>query len=113
MTNRDEWLTQIEKSIETKGGDQWKKGRWLEFLKEVVSWLHHEKEQDDEDTIDAAAGLIVYGIWKQQHLINVADNKREFREVLEAYGIRPVISDMLFDKYVAPALPQFHHQDGE
>ena len=61
-TNHNEWLTQIQKSIETKAGDQWKKGRWVEFLKEVVWWLQHEKEQDEEDTIDVATGLIVYGV---------------------------------------------------
>ena len=85
----------------------------MEFLKEVVWGLHHEKEQDEEDTIDVATGLIVYEVRKQQDLINVADNTMEFRQVLEARGIHPTISDKLFGKYVAPVLPQFQQHDGE
>ena len=46
-------------------------------------------------------------------MANVADNKMEFRQVLEAKGIRPAINDKLFGKYITPALPQFQQQDGE
>jgi len=103
-TTRDEWLAQIEKSVEAKMGDQWRKGRWSDFIKEVVWWLH-EKERDDEDTIDAAMGLIKYGIKKKEDLVAVADNKKDFRDTLEEKGVLPAICDNLFNKYVpvAPA----------
>ena len=114
ITNRDEWLAQIEKSVQAKAGDQWKRARWSEFLKEVVCYLHNEESRDDEDTIDAAAGLIMYGITKKQDLINVADNKKDFREVLREEGVLPAICDILFNKYFPPPPPpQQQQRDGK
>jgi hypothetical protein len=101
--NRDVWLAQIEKHVKAKVGDQWRSRRWSEFVKDVAWWLHIEKERDDEDTIDAAAGLIVYGIRGKQDLINVADNKKDFSNRLEPKVVLPAICDSLFNKYVAPA----------
>ena len=58
-TNRDEWLAQIEKSVEAKAGHLWKRERWSEFVKEVVWGLKNDEERDDADTMEAAVGLIV------------------------------------------------------
>jgi hypothetical protein len=103
-TNRDEWLAQIEKSVEAKAEHLWKRERWSEFVKEVVWWLHNDEERDDADTIEAAVGLIVYGIREKQDLIRVAGNppnNEAFNRKLEAKGVLPAICDILFDKYVA------------
>jgi HNH endonuclease len=104
-TNRDdEWLAQIEKSVEVKVEHLWKIERWSEFVKEVVWLLHIDEERDDADTIEAAVGLIVYGIRKKQDLIRVAGNppnSEAFNRKLEATGVRPAICDILFDKYIA------------
>jgi hypothetical protein len=102
--NRDaNWLAQIEPCVQAKVGDQWRSGKWSEFVKDVAWWLHNEKERDDEDTIDAAAGLILYGIRGKQDLINVADNKKDFSDRLEPKGVLPAVCDSLFNKYVASA----------
>ena len=105
-TMRDEWLTQIEKCVKAKAGDQWRKRRWSEFVKEVVWWLHNEEFKDDEDTIEAAVGLVTYGIKTKKDLISVAGippNRKDFREALEAKGVPPIVCDILFNEYVAPA----------
>jgi len=106
---RDDWLAQIEKSVEAKAGDQWRKGRWSEYVKDVVWWLHNEKERDDEDTVDAAVGLIKYGIKKKEDLVGVAGTLPDadrFNNRLEPKGVLPAICDILFNKYVAPPPPQ-------
>ena len=103
-THRDEWLEQIEKSIKVKAGDRWKSERWSEFLKEVVWWLHNEMERDDDDTIDAAVGLITYGIKTKEDLIDAAENppnSEAFNRKLKTEGVLPAICDKLFKKYVA------------
>lgn len=102
-TNGDEWLSQIENSVQKKLKEdehQWKSERWSQFVKEVVWWLHDEKREQDDVTIDTAAGLIKYGITNQEKLINVADTKKEFRDALKSEGILPAICDSLYSKYV-------------
>ena len=108
-SNREQWLAQIKPGVKAKVGDQWKDARWSEYVKGVVWWLHKEKERDDMDTIDAAVGLIKYGIAKEGDLINVAGsppNRKDFREALEAKGLPPIVCDLLFNKYVAPQQQQ-------
>eukprot|EP00978_Attheya_sp_CCMP212_P023902 scaffold74172_cov61-Attheya_sp.AAC.1 len=84
-TNRDEWLAQIEKSTQIKAGDQWRKRRWWEYLQEVVWWLHNEESIHEEYTIDAAVGLIKYGIiHTKEDLQNISHVKKEFRDALTA-----------------------------
>lgn len=103
-TNRDQWLAQIEKSVEAKAGHRWKRERWSEFVKEVVWWLHNDEERDDDDPIEAAVGLIVNGIRKKQDLIRVAGNppnNEAFNRKLEDKGVLPAICDILFGKYVS------------
>lgn len=96
--NRDVWLAQIEPGVQAKNRD-----RWTKFLKDVAWWLHTAKEREDEETMEAIAGLLVYGIKTQEDLQNISDEKKEFRDTLKAEGVRPAICDILFNKYVAPA----------
>ena len=88
-SNRDEWLAQIEQRVQAKVGDKWRQGSWSEFLKDVAWWLRNEKERDDEDTVDAAAGLIKYGIMEEGDLTDVAGSppdRKDFREALVSNG---------------------------
>ena len=116
--NRDDWLAQIKESVRDKAGHQWRKERWSEFVKEVAWWLHSEGSINDEDTIVAAVGLIKYGIMKEKDFKYVAGSppsRKDFREALEAKGVRPIVCDILFNEYVAPQQQQQQQQqqDGE
>ena len=52
--------------------------------------------------IEAAVGLIVYGVTTEEELQSVADNKEEFKRQLavERYNVPAAICDLLFEKYV-------------
>ena len=99
----EQWLAQIEKSVEAKAGEQWERGRWSEFVKDVVWWLHSEMEDiDDEDAINTAVGLIKYRIKKEESLKHAAGdppNMKTFRENLEGKGVPAIVCDMLFDRH--------------
>jgi len=86
---RKDWLAQIEQRVQDKVGDQWRSVKLSEFVKDVAWWLHDEKKRDDEDTIEAIAGLIVYGIKTKEDLQNISDEKKEFRDTLESKGVLP------------------------
>ena len=102
-TNRDEWLAKIEESIKAKAGSKWRKHRWSGFVKEVVWWLHindnnEDANDDDEDTIDTAMGLIKYRIKKKDDLKYAAGkppNQKNFREALGGEGVPPIVCDKL------------------
>ncbi len=115
-TARHKWLDDIKPQVEEKAGDSWSEGRWTEFVKEVAWWLHTEKYVDDKATIDAAAGLIKYGIAREDHLKEVAGSRLDneaFNRKLEAKGVPPIVCDVLFNKYVSPQQQQQQQQDGE
>ncbi len=71
---------------------------WSDFIKDVVSFLIDEKNEDSDNVVEAAVGLIVYGATTQEKLQNVADNKEEFARRLtgDKYGVPAAICDMLF-----------------
>ena len=48
------------------------------------------EERDDEDTIDAAVGLIKYGIRRKQFDQCCWESKKDFRGALEAKGVPPL-----------------------
>jgi len=52
--------------------------------------------------IEAAVGLIVYGVTTEEELQSVADNKEEFKRQLtaERYNVPAAICDLLFEEYV-------------
>ena len=116
-SNRDLWLTQIKQDVHDKVGDnKWSEDSWTEFVKDVAWWLHTKKRQNDRFMIDAAAGLIKYGIMEEAQLIDVVGsppNNRDFRESLEGKGVPPIVCDMLFNKYFPPPPPQQQQQDGK
>jgi hypothetical protein len=70
--------------------------RWL------VLWLLNEKGKKKKYVIEAAVGLIVYGVTTEEELQSVADNKEEFARRLsdERYNVPAAICDLLFEKYV-------------
>lgn len=60
---------------------------------------------DDDDTIDAAVGLLKYRIKKEGSLKYAAGappNQTNFREALEPKGVPPIVCDILFEEYLAP-----------
>jgi len=103
ITNRDEWLSQTEKSIQAKVGDQWRRERWSEFLKEAVWWLHNEKSTDDDDTTDAAVGLITHRKTEDElkDAAGCPPKNEAFNRKLEAKGVPPIICDTLSNKCAA------------
>jgi hypothetical protein len=114
ITNeRDDWLAQIYDRVKAKVTKQGRTVKWSKFVQDVAWWLYTEKTRDDEDTIEAATGLIMYGIYTEDDLHNISPEKNLFRDSLVGVGVLPVISDMLFDKYVAPAQQQTQTQHEE
>lgn len=103
-----EWLNGIKEQVKQKVGATLKEESWTNFVEKVAWWLHAEKRRNDRIIIDAAAGLIKYGIMEEGDLIDVDNDKTELRKALEAKGVPPIVCDMLFNKYV----PQ-QQEDGE
>ena len=106
-STRDLWLAQIKQDVHDEVGDnKWSEDSWTEFVKDVAWWLHSEK-RNEKHTIDAAAGLIKFGIAKEGDFKLVAGsppNRKDFREALKTEGVPPMVCELLFNKYV-------HHRE--
>jgi hypothetical protein len=98
----DDFLTAVKAGVEAKG-KKWKDSKWEGLVQEVVQWLLGE-EEDTDDVVAAAVGLIVYGVTTEKKLQAVAGSSPDDEKLarkLSAEGISNAICDALFDKYVA------------
>ena len=89
----------LESTVKAEWGEA-KGFYWTPLLEEVGNYLLKEKGEDEEDVIDALCGLIKYKVKKLEHLQNISDSKKEFRDALTAKGVPDAICDLLFEKYV-------------
>jgi hypothetical protein len=95
----------VQETVQSRG-KKWKDTTWSNFIKDVVSLLLREG-RDQDDTVAAAVGLILYGVTNEKELQAVADNKAEFKRQLAEEGVHKAISDLLFDNYVGGATAEF------
>jgi len=90
--------------VESTAKAEWGKAKGFyrnDFIEEVANHLAKEKGEDEEDLINVLCGLIKYKVKKLEHLQNISDNKKKFRDTLTAKGVPDAICDLLFEKYVA------------
>jgi hypothetical protein len=108
-SNDDDWISKIKsdvkKAVEDTNND-WDEESWTDFVEEEVLPLLRQQDRRDTQIVQAAVGLIKYGIRNKADLIDVADTKESFRNTLKLYGMLPAICDKLYKKYVAPEQPQ-------
>ena len=64
-------------TLESKVKAQWGESKgfyWNSFLGDMENYLLIEKQEEEEDVIDALCGLIKYKVKKLKHLQNISDN---------------------------------------
>jgi len=95
----DEVRFDVQAKVET-AGKKWKDDKWKGFVHDAVEWLLG-KNEDPDDVIAAAVGLIVYGATTEEKLQKVGQGDYDtFKRDLFAEGVPKAICDLLFEEYV-------------
>lgn len=112
ISSEDDWISniksQVKKKVEEKK-EELDEDTWGNFFEKLVLFLKPRKKAPK--IVDAAVGLIIYGITDEESLERVADNKNEFRIALKDEGVQSAICDMLFEQYVVPTLTKKRTRD--
>jgi hypothetical protein len=82
------------------------------FIEKVGEWLVEDKNEDEDDVVEALVGLISYGATTEEKLQNVADDKKGFADRLSPKGVPDAICDLLFEQYVAKSRRESGNMDG-